>query len=115
MVPLFASITAADMVLIVTEPTVSAKHDLDRVLELTRHFGIPTAVCINKYDINLSLAQMIEKNTQQENVNVIGRINYDNIVTKAQVAGKSLVEYADGQLKQQIVSLWESLLDMLKE
>ena len=113
--PVIASITAADLVLIVTEPTVSAKHDLDRVLELTRHFGIPTAVCINKYDINLWLAQMIEKNTQQENKTVIGRINYDNVVTKAQVAGKSLVEYADGQLKQQIVSLWESLLDMLKE
>ena len=113
--PVIASITAADLVLIVTEPTVSGEHDLNRVLQLTRHFGIPTAVCINKYDINTSLAQMIEKNTQQENLSVIGRINYDNVVTKAQVAGTSIVEYADGQLKGQIVSLWESLLDMLKE
>jgi len=113
--PVIASIAGADLVLIVTEPTVSGSHDLNRVLELTRHFGIPTAICINKYDLNPAMAGTIEKHAQQEDLNVVGRINYDNVVTEAQVAGKSIVEYADGQLKEQIISLWESLLDMVKE
>lgn len=113
--PVIASVTGADLVLIVTEPTVSAKHDLNRVLELTRHFRIPTAVCINKYDLNPAMAGMIEQHTQQEGLQVVGRINYDNVVTKAQVAGTSIVEYAGGQLKEQVVSLWEFVLNMLKE
>jgi MinD superfamily P-loop ATPase len=112
--PVIASIAGADLVLIVTEPTVSGRHDLNRVLELTRHFGIPTAICINKYDLNPAMAGTIEKHAQQENLHVVGRINYDNVVTEAQVAGTSIVEYADGQLRGQIVSLWESVLDMLK-
>jgi MinD superfamily P-loop ATPase len=113
--PVIASITAADLVLIVTEPTASAKHDLKRVLKLTGHFRIPTAVCINKYDLNPAMARMIEQHTQQEDLQVVGRINYDNVVTEAQVAGKSVVEYSNGPVKEQIVSLWESVLDMLSE
>ncbi len=113
--PVIASVTAADLVLIVTEPTASAEHDLNRVLELTRHFGIPTVVCINKYDLNPAMAGMIEKHAQHENTHMVGRINYDNVLTEAQVARKSVVEYADGHLKEQIVSLWESVLDMAKE
>jgi len=113
--PVIASVTAADMVLIVTEPTLSAEHDLNRVLQLTTHFAIPAAVCINKYDINPAIAEKIERHMQSENLNVVGRISYDNAVTKAQVAGTSVVEYADGQLKEQIVSLWEAVLGMVKE
>ena len=39
--PVIASITGANLVLVVTEPTLSGLHDLERVADLTRHFGIP--------------------------------------------------------------------------
>ncbi len=55
-----AAITGTDLVLVVSEPTVSGIHDLKRVLELTVHFMIPTVVCINKYDINEENTQLIE-------------------------------------------------------
>ena len=38
--PVIASITGADLVLVVTEPSISGQHDLDRVIELTEHFKI---------------------------------------------------------------------------
>ena len=50
--PVIASVTGASLVLVVTEPTVSGEHDLERVLSLTRHFDIPAAVCVNKWDLN---------------------------------------------------------------
>ena len=113
--PVIASITGADLVLAVTEPTIAAQHDLDRVAELTEHFKIPTAVCINKYDINVRIAKAIEKEALERNLKVVGKIAYDIAVTKAQIAAKSIVEYSNNGLKEQIVSLWESVLDMLKE
>jgi len=111
--PVIASITGADLVLVVTEPTISGQHDLDRVIELTEHFGIPTTVCVNKYDINPAITEEIEKKAQQKGLKVAGKIAYNTAVTKAQIAARSVVEYSDSDLKAQIVSLWESILDML--
>jgi MinD superfamily P-loop ATPase len=111
--PVIASITGADLVLVVTEPTLSGQHDLDRVTELTRHFGIPTAICINKYDINPKIAEAIEKRAGEKNLRVAGKIAYDAAVTKAQIAAKTIVEYSSNGLKDQIVSLWDSVLKTL--
>ena len=113
--PVIASITGADLVLAVTEPTLSAQHDLRRVVDLTRYFNIPTAVCINKYDINANIAKDIEKETQKNNLKLAGNIAYDTAVTKAQIESKSVVEYSNDGLKKQVVSLWESVLDMLEK
>lgn len=113
--PVIASVSGADLVLAVTEPTLSGQHDLDRVVELTEHFKIPTAVCINKYDINPKIAKAIEEKALERNLRVVGKIAYDIAVTKAQIAAKSIVEYSSNGLNDQIVSLWESVLSMLKE
>jgi len=58
--PVIASIAGADIALVVTEPTLSGLHDLRRVIDLTRHFGIGTLVCINKWDLNEDIAAQIE-------------------------------------------------------
>ena len=50
--PAIAAVTDSDLALIVTEPTVSGIHDLERAVEMTRHFRIPTMVCVNKGDLH---------------------------------------------------------------
>lgn len=112
--PVIASISGADLVLVVTEPTLSGRHDLDRVVELTGHFKIPTVVCINKFDINVEIARAIETEAMKKNIGVVGRIAYDVAVTKAQISRKSIVEYSSNGLKDQVVSLWQAVLDMMK-
>jgi len=111
--PVIASISGADLVLAVTEPTVSGQHDLDRVVELTKHFQIPTLVCINKYDINLEIAKEIEQEAQQRDLKLAGKVAYDIAVTKALLEAKSVVEYSNNGIKDQIISLWETILDIL--
>ena len=111
--PVIASVSGADLVLVVTEPTISAQHDLERVIELTEHFKIPAAVCINKCDINPGIAKKIEKKVERKGLKFAGEVPYDIAVTKAQVAGKSIVEYSDNGLKGQIISLWKSVLGTL--
>ncbi|MBN1546355.1 MAG: ATP-binding protein [Syntrophaceae bacterium] len=104
--PVIASITGADLVLVVTEPTLSGLHDLERISALTRHFNIPTLVCINKYDLNEGLSSQIEAKSSELNARVVGKVCYDPVVTKAQIMKSSVVEYTGGLISQQIKSLW---------
>lgn len=107
--PVVASITGAQLALIVTEPTLSGLHDLRRVAELTQHFDVPSAVCINKVDINLDLAEKIEKAAAEFNIPVLGRIRYDPAITKAQLSQRSVVETTDSGAAKDIRSLWDKV------
>ncbi|MEA1950304.1 MAG: ATP-binding protein [Planctomycetota bacterium] len=104
--PVIASITGADMVLVVTEPTLSGLHDLNRVAQLTSHFGIQTLVCVNKWDLNAELAAQIESDAGKIGVEAVGRIRYDRAVTDAQIKGQTLVEYTQEGAAEDLKGLW---------
>lgn len=112
--PVIASIAGANLVLVVTEPTMSGLHDLDRVASLTTHFGIPTAICINKYDINPEMSDSIADHAKQLNIEVLGNISYDKSVTQAQIAGLSTVEFGDGAAALEIRELWDKTLHKIE-
>jgi len=107
--PVIASITGADLVLVVTEPTLSGKHDLDRVSQLTANFGIETLICVNKADINPQITGQISEDAQQRGLKVIGKIPYDEAFTKAQIIKASVVEYTGGAITEQIKALWRQV------
>jgi MinD superfamily P-loop ATPase len=108
--PVIASITASDLVLVVTEPTLSGKHDLDRVSELTSSFGIKTLVCVNKADVNPQITEQISNDAQKQGLKVIGKIAYDEAFTKAQMIKASVVEYTSGAITEQIKALWRQVI-----
>ncbi|MBN1786915.1 MAG: ATP-binding protein [Sedimentisphaerales bacterium] len=109
--PVIASITGADLVLIVTEPTLSGKHDLERVADLTASFNIPTMVAVNKFDLNADMAEQIEKDALKKDIKVVGRIRYDKAFTKAQVMKSSVVEYTNEAISEDIKTLWRNVTD----
>ncbi len=107
--PVIASITGADYLLIVTEPSLSALHDMERLLELAMHFHIPVGICINKYDINPQISVRIEEYAHKNGAMIMGRISFDPKVTEAQVAGTTFVEFADNGTADEVKSLWQNL------
>ena len=107
--PVISSLSGASLALIVTEPTLSGIHDMERVLGVCRHFGIPALVCINKYDLNLENTSQIQSQCRDLDVPVVARIPFDNVVTEALIRGLPVVEYSNGRVVQQIKSLWERL------
>lgn len=111
--PVISSITGARMVLVVTEPTLSGLHDLERVADLCRQLDVPTGVCINKADINGEVAAQIEAAARGRGIPVLGRIRYDDAVTLAQVAQTTVVEYADGPAAADIRALWTRVQSMM--
>ncbi len=112
--PVISSLAGADLVLAVTEPTVAGRHDLKRLGELTRHFGIPTVVCINKWDLNPDLASEIEKDSAEEGMKVLGKIRYDSVFTEAQIEGVSVVEHSNDGVVLEIENMWKKLKELLR-
>ncbi|HBG28208.1 MAG: (4Fe-4S)-binding protein [Planctomycetes bacterium GWF2_41_51] len=108
--PVIASITGADLVLVVTEPTLSGKHDLERVAKLTSNFKIKTLVCINKADINPEMSGIIEQQAAELGLKVIGKIPYDEAFTKAQLMKAALIEYTDCEIAEKIKTIWQKIL-----
>jgi len=104
-----ASVSGVSQVLVVTEPTLSGAHDLARVLELTRHFRIPTAVCVNKWDLNAEMTERIETEARQVGAIIAGRVRYGRAVTDAQVQGRAVVEMDTSPLAADIRAVWENL------
>ena len=113
--PVISSITGADIILIVTEPTVSGLSDLKRVEKLARHFNIPATVCINKWDINPSISEKICDYCDKHQIRVLGKIRYDNAFTKAQIMKATIPEYTSGYLADEIKSVWGRLQQQLIE
>ncbi len=113
--PVIAAITGVDLVLVVTEPTLSAIHDLERVLSVAAHFDVPAVVCINKHDINEENSDDIATYCREKDVPVVGRIPYDEAMTKAMVQGKTIVEYDDGATAERIADLWRRVRQRLEE
>ncbi|MFP4502903.1 MAG: ATP-binding protein [Candidatus Hydrogenedentota bacterium] len=106
--PVIASVTGATRVLVITEPSVSGEHDLERVLALTKHFKIATAVCVNKWDLNPAMTERIEKQAAAQDAQIVGRIPYDPGVTGAQMEGRAVVE-TGSTAAQAVRAIWREL------
>jgi len=111
--PVISSLSGANLALLVTEPTLSGIHDLERVLGVCRHFGVPALVCINKYDINEDNARHIESYCRGQGIEIAVKVPFDNAVTEAIVRGLPVVEYTEGVVSIEITKLWQNISDFL--
>lgn len=105
-----ASVTGADAVLLVLEPSLSSLHDADRVIELVQGFNIPVFALINKYDIHPGMTRQIEEYLEQGQVKLLGKIPFDERVVQAMIQEKSIHEFdPDSLLAQSFASIWKQL------
>jgi MinD superfamily P-loop ATPase len=113
--PVISSLSGANLALLITEPTLSGIHDLERVLGVCYHFGIPALVCINKYDLNEDNTRQIESYCLNQGIEVAAKIPFDNIVTEALVQRLPVVEYSQGRVTHEIEALWQTIIKVLGE
>lgn len=113
--PVIASIGGAAALLIVTEPTVSGLHDMQRVAELAAHFRVPAMVCVNKFDLNPDQTRAIETLSREMGLTVLGRIPFDPVFTKSMVQGKIIFEYDDrSDVCKAVKSIWGEIIKTLE-
>jgi MinD superfamily P-loop ATPase len=113
--PVLASVAGVDMVLAITEPSLSGMHDLERILKLSGHFQIPAKVCINKFDINSKLTDEIERTCQEKGAEVISKIPFDRCVIDSLVMRKTVVDHPCGEVTERVRGMWEKLEAELRE
>ena len=111
--PVISSLSGTTLALLVTEPTLSGMHDLERVLGVCHHFGVLALVCINKYDLNEENTRHIESNCLSQGIEIAGMIPFDNVVTESIVQGVPVVEYSNGKVTKEIERMWHTLSAML--
>jgi len=104
--PVIAAITGATGVLLVTEPSVSGEHDVERALGLAKHFAIPAAVCVNRWDLYPEGAERIEQTARRHGADLAGRIRYDPAVTRAQIEARPVVDLG-GEAAEDIRAVWQ--------
>ncbi len=114
--PVIASMGGASAVLIVAEPSVSGKHDMERVAQLASFFRVPAMLCVNKFDLNPSMGEAIESFAGEKDISVLGRIPFDNVFTRAMVEGKTIVEFnRDSAGAKAVKKIWEDLNRRLQQ
>lgn len=113
--PVIASITGTDAVVILTEPTVSGRHDMQRILEVARHFQVPAFVCINKADLNPEMCQAIHDDCRLAGVDVLAEIPYEPKVVAALQQGLSPYEADLQTFIEPVAALWQRLTGQLQK
>ena len=112
--PVIASIGGASSVLIVTEPTVSGTHDMERVAQLAAHFNVPSMICVNKYDLNPTETMVVEEIAKEKGVTILGRIPFDPIFTKSMIQGQTIFEYnTKSEAGEAIKEIWGKIAHQL--
>ncbi len=112
--PVIASLTGASSALFVVEPTSSGLHDFHRVAQLAQRLGVPGGIVMNKADLNPNMAEKIEQAARTHGIGLLGRVPYDPDVTRAQIAGRSVVETSYGAAAQAIRQIWLEVQDRLQ-
>ena len=111
--PVIASLSNVDLAVIITEPTLSGKHDLDRTLDLTDHFKIPALICINKWDLHPEMSDTIEQFCQERGVDLLGKIPFDPKVVSCQIQGVPVTASDTSLAGFSIREIWKNLKERL--
>ncbi len=107
--PVTASLTGVNLILVVTEPTLSGIHDLERILTLADHFKIPSMVVINKFDINVENSQNITSYCEENGSKLLGKIPYEPKVVEALVNRKTVMDYPCNEVQWIVRQMWEGV------
>ncbi|MCB2192547.1 MAG: ATP-binding protein [Deltaproteobacteria bacterium] len=110
--PVISSMSGTDLAVVVTEPTPSGRHDLERVVELCRHFKVPAGVIINKCDLNQEQSKAIADYCGREGLELLAELPFDKAMVQAMVQGQVIGEYQQNGLAQDLARAWEKIIQM---
>ena len=108
--PVISTITGVSKVVIVTEPTISGLHDMQRTVEIVQKFNLEAYVIVNKFDLNISMSKEIEIWCEQNGIIMAGKLPFDQIMVEAMVHAKSIIEYNRNLgISKEIIKIWNKI------
>ena len=113
--PVISSISTADFVILVTEPTPSGLHDLERAADLCARFPRPAGVIINKEGLNPAREREIADLCTARGLPLLGRIPYDKIVVDALMSGLTMADLGEHRASKAIRTAWNNVIALAVE
>jgi MinD superfamily P-loop ATPase len=110
--PVISSLSGTDFAVLVTEPTPSGRHDLERVADLCRHFKIPTGVIVNKADLNPANTEDIRRWCDSAQTEFLAALPYDPAATEAMVQRQAVTEFSTDGLSREISRTWRRIMEL---
>jgi len=110
--PVISSLSGASIVVLVTEPSLSALNDLSRINQSIKNFNIPAVCIINKFDLDNEFSKETISFLKKNEIKVIAKIPFNDSFTKAMTLNKTIVEY-DSEIKSLIIKLWTDITNLL--
>ncbi len=110
--PAISSITGTHAIIIVTEPSASGWHDLERMMETAEHFQVPYSVILNKDDLSERYSRFVEEELKRKQVDIIGRIPFDENVVIATRRGVPVVQM-EGPASEALYRIWKAKIQPL--
>ena len=112
--PVVASINGVDMVLIVTEPSLSGMADMERIIKTCEILDVKYMVCINRYDINMKITNKIQEYCKNKHITIVGEIPYDPNVISYQNKMINIIN-VETSAKASIVNMSHKIIEKIKE
>lgn len=113
--PVISSLARVDLAVIVTEPTPSGQHDLERVAELCAHFKVPAGIVVNKWDLNPGLTEAIEIKAPERQLRLFGRVGFDPAFTDAMVQHQTITTFQPQGLGKQVAVVWDRIMTTVND
>lgn len=113
--PVIASLSGASFVLLVTEPTLSALHDLKRIVLLLEKFQIDSGCIINKSDLNSDVTAQVKEFLKESDIDLLAEFKYSKTFINAVKSGQAINEFDPYYTKDAIVDVWTKLEKLTNE
>ena len=107
--------SSINFVILVTEPTPSGLHDLERAADLCARFPRPAGVIINKEGLNPAREREIADLCTARGLPLLGRIPYDKIVVDALMSGLTMADLGEHRASKAIRTAWNNVIALAVE
>jgi MinD superfamily P-loop ATPase len=91
--PLLSAVTGCDLVILVTEPGSSGRHDLERLVTVCRSLRSKMMMIINRADLVPEGTFQLRRSAEEWNIPIIGEIPLDPTIMAATRSGRPFTCY----------------------
>ncbi len=111
-----SSISGTNVVVLVSEPTLSGLSDAERLVELAKSFDIPVLGILNKANLNEEVGNRIKHFFKINNIPLLAEVPFDKNVVQAMIHEKTIVEYdGDLEISKKLLGVWQQIDSFLNK
>ena len=111
--PVISALAGADIVVIVSEPTISGLSDFKRVADLSNSFDLRGALIINKSDLNDEMSAQLLDEAANRGITHLGSVPYDENLMMEMARGEWECTRTGNPAVAEISRCYEKLLTLI--